>query len=335
MNFEDILNDLKRRIFHPVYFLYGEEPFYIDKISKSIEKTVLSETEKEFNQLIIYGRDTDSSQVIALAREYPSWGSHRVVIVREAQDLKNIEKDEKLKAYLRKPVPTTILVFDYKYKKIDRRTEFSKLAQKAGVLFHSEKLRDYQIPDWIESQIKGRNFTIDPRAKFILTEALGNDLSKIENELNKLVINLNENTHVTPEIIEQNIGISKDYNIFELQNALGKKDEVKVFKIIHYFASNPRDNPAIMVIAMLFSYFKKIFLFHFISDKSENNLAAQLSINKFFVKDFREAAKNYSSHKARKVFSILREYDLKAKGVESAPIADGEILKEMVWRIIR
>ena len=335
MKFEDILKNIKNRIFHPVYFLYGEEPFFIDKISKTIEKTVLTDTEKEFNQLIVYGRDTDTSQIIGMAREYPSWGSHRVVIVREAQELRNIEKDERLKAYLKKPVPTTILVFDYKYKKIDKRKEFSKIIQKECVLFHAEKLRDYKVPDWIEQQVRERNFSIDPRAKLILTEALGNDLSKIENELGKLVINLEENTHITPEIVEQNIGISKDYNIFELQNALGKKDKLKVFKIIHYFASNPRENPAIMVIAMLYSYFKKVFLYHFTTDKSDNNLAAQLGVHRFFVKDFAVAARNYNIRKTRQVFTILRDYDLRAKGVESNALPDGELLREMMWKIMK
>ncbi len=334
MTYENILEDLKNKIYYPVYFLAGEEPYFIDKISKTIETTVLGEDERDFNLVILYGRDTTIDNILAQARQYPNFGTYRVVIVREAQNLRNIEKNEKLKNYLRKPPKTTILVFDYKYKKADGRTEFAKLLGKAGVYFKSDKLRDYQVPDWIIKLMASKGFRLSPATGFQLAENLGNDLSKIENELQKLEINLRPGAEITPEIIEQHVGISKEFNVFELQNAFGKKDIVKVNRIITYFGANPKENPAIKVIVILFSYFRKVFLYHYLSDKSPKNVAAQLSVHPFFVKDYSSAAANYSKEKLRRIFAILREYDLKTKGVECAPLPDGEILKEMAYRIL-
>ena len=334
MKYENILEDLKNKIYHPIYFLSGEEPYFIDKISKFIENTVLTESEKDFNQVIVYGRDTSIVEIVSLAKEYPVFGNYRLVIVREAQNLKNIEQNELLKSYLKNPAKSTILVFDYKYKKVDGRTGFAKQLGKSGVYFQSKKLWDYQVPDWIVGAMRQKGYRISQPTSIVLAENLGNDLSKIENELNKLEINVQTGTEITPELIEEHIGISKDYNIFELQNALGKKDVEKANRIINYFGSNPKENPAIKVISILFSFYKKIFLYHFLKDKSDNNVAAQLSVNRFFVKDYRLAAANYSTQKLRNVFSVLREYDLKSKGVEAAPMEDGEIMREMVFKIL-
>jgi DNA polymerase-3 subunit delta len=334
MKYENILEDLKNKIYHPLYFLSGEEPYFIDKISKTIETTVLTEAEKDFNQVIVYGRDTSITDIITLAKEYPVFGNYRLVIVREAQNLKSIEQSDLLKAYLKNPAKSTILVFDYKYKKVDGRTEFAKLLGKAGVYFQSNKLWDYQVPDWIVGVMREKGFRMSQATSIVLAENLGNDLSKIENELNKFNINLPKGTEITPEIIEEYIGISKDYNVFELQDALGKRDILRVNRIINYFGANPKENPAIKVNAILYGFFKKLFLYHHIADKSDNNLAAQLSVNRFFVKDYRVAGSNYSKEKLRQVFSILREYDVKSKGVETAPMEDGEIMREMVFKIL-
>ena len=334
MKYENIVQDLKNRIYHPVYFLSGEEPYFIDKISKVIESTVLEESERDFNQVIVYGRETSIVEILSQTKQYPVFGNYRVVIVREAQNLRNIEKSEILKAYLKKPVPTTILVFDYKYKKVDGRTAFAKLLAKAGVYFQSKKLWDSEVPNWIVGAMRGKGFRVSQPTSIMLAENLGNDLSKIENELTKLEINLGAGTEITPELIEEHIGISKDYNIFELQNSLGRRDVEKVNRIIYYFGANPKENPAIKVIAILFAFYKKIFLYHFLTDKSDNNVAAQLSVNRFFVRDYRVAASNYSRPQLRKIFSVLRQYDLKTKGVESAPMEDGEILREMIFKIL-
>ncbi|HNV50280.1 MAG TPA: DNA polymerase III subunit delta [Bacteroidales bacterium] len=334
MSYEQIIGDINRKIFYPIYFLTGEEPHFIDKISKLIETTVLSEDEKEFNQIIVYGRDILPNQIIQMAREYPVFGNYRVIIVREAQDIKQIEKDKLLLAYLEKPVPTTLLVFDYKYKKVDGRTSFVQLLKKNGVFFESKKLYDNQVPKWIEGTIRGMGYQINPQAMMLLSENLGTDLSKIENELKKLVINIDKNTEITPDIVEKNIGISKDFNIFELQKALGERNIYKANQIINFFASNPKDNSVVFVIVMLFNYFKRLLIYHTLKDKSDKNVASKFGINPYFVREIRIASSRYNIAKLRSIISILREYDQKAKGVETAPIEDGELMKEMIYKIL-
>ena len=334
MSYEQIIGDINRKIFYPIYFLTGEEPHFIDKISKLIETTVLSEDEKEFNQIIVYGRDILPNQIIQMAREYPVFGNYRVIIVREAQDIKQIEKDKLLLAYLEKPVPTTLLVFDYKYKKVDGRTSFVQLLKKNGVFFESKKLYDNQVPKGIEGTIRGMGYQINPEAMMLLSENLGTDLSKIENELKKLVINIDKNTEITPDIVEKNIGISKDFNIFELQKALGERNIYKANQIINFFASNPKDNSVVFVIVMLFNYFKRLLIYHTLKDKSDKNVASKFGINPYFVREIRIASSRYNIAKLRSIISILREYDQKAKGVETAPIEDGELMKEMIYKIL-
>ena len=334
MSYEQIIGDINRKIFYPIYFLTGEEPHFIDKISKLIETTVLSEDEKEFNQIIVYGRDILPNQIIQMAREYPVFGNYRVIIVREAQDIKQIEKDKLLLAYLEKPVPTTLLVFDYKYKKVDGRTSFVQLLKKNGIFFESKKLYDNQVPKWIEGTIRGMGYQINPQAMMLLSENLGTDLSKIENELKKLVINIDKNTEITPDIVEKNIGISKDFNIFELQKALGERNIYKANQIINFFASNSKDNSVVFVIVMLFNYFKRLLIYHTLKDKSDKNVASKFGINPYFVREIRIASSRYNIAKLRSIISILREYDQKAKGVETAPIEDGELMKEMIYKIL-
>lgn len=334
MKYEDIIRDIRNKIFYPLYFLTGEEPYFIDKISKLIETTVLSEEEKEFNQIIVYGREVTSNQIISLAREYPVFGNYRVVIVREAQNLKQIEKDELLAAYVNKPVATTLLVFDYKYKKVDGRTIFAQQIKKTGVLFESKKLYDNQIPKWIEDMIRGMGFGVSFQTCMVLSESLGNDLTRIENEVKKLVINVKKNAEITPEIVERNIGISKDFNVFELQKALGDRDVMKANRIVNYFASNPKDNSAVFVITMLFIHFRKLFFYQSLKDKSEKNAASQLGMNPFFVKELKSAAVNFDMRKLRHIIALLREYDQKAKGVDTAAMEDGELLKELVFKIL-
>ncbi len=335
MEYENIISKIKNKIFSPVYFLAGDEPFFIDKISKLIETSVLDESEKDFSQNVVYGNDVAIDQVIALAKEYPGFGQYRVVIVREAQHIREIEKSEYLKAYLKKPIETTILVFDYKYKKLDGRTEFAKLVKKNGTLFLSKAKRDYEIPDYIERALQLRGFRISMKTKMLLAESLGTDLSKIENELDKLLLNIEKGAEITPELVEENIGISKDYNIFELQRALGKRDILRVNKIINYFAGNPKEFPAIWQIIMIFGYFRKIFHYHFIKDKSnQNKLAAEIGVSPYFIQEYRAAANIYDIRKVRGIFRLLREFDQKAKGVESATMNDGELMKELAFKIM-
>ncbi len=352
-DFKEIMLDLKRKIYKPVYFLHGEEAYFIDEISNYIEQNVLDETEKGFNQTILYGRDIDLSGIVGLAKGFPMMGERQVVIVKEAQTLKDFAKKEAeddggtsksakakkggsetnpLTAYLDNPQPATILVFCYKYKKLDARSSLAKTIAKQAVLFESKKLYDNKVPDWITSYLKDKKYAINPRAAALLAEYLGNDLSKIANELGKLFISLPEGNEITIDHIQDNIGLSKDFNVFELQDALGKKDVMKANRIVHYFAANPKDNPLIMTNASLYNYFQKVLLYHFVPDKSK--AAGALGVNPFFIQGYQNAARNYNTAKLKSVFSYLRECDLRSKGLDNVSTEDGELLKEMVFKIL-
>jgi DNA polymerase-3 subunit delta len=333
VSFENILLDLKNKIYSPVYFLYGEESYFIDVISDYIEENVLSEIEKEFNQTIIYGKDIDIPTLASYARRFPMMSNYQVILVKEAQDLNKIEE---LEPYILNPLESTLLVLCYKYEKIDRRKSLFKNIEKKGILFESARIYDNKIPDWIAEYVRKQNYSISTKACFLLAEFLGNDISKIVNEISKLIINIPEKQEITEDYVEKNIGISKDYNIFELQKALGKKDVLKANQIINYFAANPRENPLVKVIPMLFSYFSKILVYHHLEDKSRNNVAAALSISPFFVMDYQQAASSYTSSKVASIISVLREYDLKSKGVDSSSTSfpDGELMKELIFKIL-
>ena len=331
-SFDGILSDLRNRIFKPVYFLAGEEPYFIDIISDYIEEKVLSEADKAFNQIIVYGDDTNIAAVIDTARRFPMMASHQVVIVKEAQSLKKIDD---LAIYLEKPLQSTLLVFCYKYKSLDKRTKLYKMLESSAVYFDSPRLRDYQIPAWIESYLMKRGIKTEPSASAMLTEYLGTDLHKIANELEKLIITLPAGKPViTNALIEKNIGISKDYNNFELQKAVGERNILKANMIVRYFADNPKDNPLTLTIASLFSFFSKLLTYHYLADKSKNNVASALKVNPFFVKDYESAALKYNAKKTVQVISILRTYDLKSKGFGDPGTEPGDLLKEMVFKIL-
>lgn len=329
---EEILQDLKNKIYKPVYFLAGDEPYYIDLISDYIEEKVLDESEKAFNQIIMYGDGVTPDQIIDVARRYPMMAAHLVVIVKEAQLIKKIED---LMVYIQNPQKSTILVIDYKYKTLDKRTKFYKTIAETGVYFESNRLRDYEVPAWIENYLKKKGIKAEPDAGRMLTEYLGTDLHKIINELEKLTITLPKDRPViTLSHIEKHIGISKDFNNFELQKAIGEKNAYKAALIIKYFESNPKDNPVVLTIASLFSYFSKILAYHCLSDKSKNNVAAALGIHPFFVREYETAAANYNMRKVVEIISLLRTYDMKTKGFGDAGTPPAELLKELVFKII-
>ncbi len=331
MTYTDIINDLNNKIYHPIYFLGGEEPYFIDKISETIEDIVLTDSEKEFNQNVLYGLDVDVQTLISYAKRYPMMSNYQVIIVKEAQDFEGIDE---LENYASNPVESTILVLCYKYKKFDSRKKFARNIKKNGVWFESKKLYDYKIPQWINEQVENEGYTITPKASALINEFLGNDLSKISNEINKLIINLPDKTKISDEHIEEYIGISKDYNVFELQKALGKKDIVRANQIINYFKANPKEKPIVLVMGVLFSYFNKVLIYHQLKDKSKNNVASVLSIHPFFVNDYKITAQNYPVNKIVKVIDYLREYDLKSKGVDNNSMEGGELLKELVYKIL-
>ena len=330
--YDEIISDLKKRIFKPVYFLAGEEPYYIDLIVNYIEDKVLPENEKAFNQIIIYGDDTNVPAIIDTARRFPMMASHQVVIIKESQSLKKIED---IAIYLEKPLLSTILVFSYKYKSLDKRTKLFKTLESQGVYFESARVRDYQIPAWIERYLMTKGIKADPNACAMLTEYLGTDLHKIVNELEKLIINLPEGKPlITISLIEANIGISKDYNNFELQKAIGERDILKANMIIQYFANNPRDNPVTLSFASLFSFFSKLLTYHYTADKSKNNVAAVLKVNPYFVKDYESSASKYNVAKTVQIISLLRTYDLRSKGFEDPGTEPGDLLKELAYKIL-
>lgn len=329
-----IINDLKNKIYKEIYFLYGDEPYYIDLISSYISENILTEAEKSFNQLVMYGEDSDIANIINTSRRFPMMANQQVVIVKEAQYLKDIDM---LKSYVEHPLSSTVLVICYKYKKLDKRTELYKAMNKSNKveLFFSEKLRDYKVPGWIDSYFAEHNIEADRNVSMILSEYLGANLDKIVNELEKLLITIPRGTKkITAKDIEEKIGISKDFNNFELQVAIGKRDIARAGRIINHFEHNQKDNPFIVTIATLFAFFRKLLIYHFLADKSKNNVASALGINPFFVTDYSMAARNYNPKQTVIAISLLREFDLKSKGVENVSSDDGDLLKELVYKIM-
>lgn len=331
MTFEQIISDIHHKKYAPIYFLMGEEPYFIDIISDTIEEEVLDETEKAFNQIVVYGRDVDIDTVADHAKSFSMMGGYMVVIVKEAQDLKNIEDFEK---YLDVIPKTTILVFDYKYKKLDKRRAMSKKIEKmGGVLFESKKLYDRDIPSWIQNYLSGKGYVITPKATQMLTDFLGTDLHKVRNELDKLVVALPKQKKIDDADVERNIGISKDFNVYELQNALGRRDAMKAMQIVQHFGES-KDNPLFLTAISLYGYFTKILKVHYATDPSQNALAVAIGVSPYFVRDYQLASKNYTIGDCVRCISILREYDLKSKGYQIGDTPEKELYREMIFKLL-
>ncbi|MCZ4318712.1 DNA polymerase III subunit delta [Aequorivita viscosa] len=326
---KSIITDIKNGKTKPIYFLMGEEPYYIDGISKYIEENVLSEEEKGFNQMVLYGRDVSIDDIVSNAKRYPMMAEKQVVIVKEAQDLSRTI--ENLSSYAENPQPTTILVLCYKYKTLDKRKKLAKAVAKTGVLFESKKLYDNKVPDWIKRVLAGKGYTITPKAAQMLVEFLGNDLSKVNNELEKLQLILKPGEQITPQLIEENIGISKDFNNFELQNAIGEKDVKKAFAIIQYFSQNPKNNPLVVTVSLLYGFFTKLLKYHALSNKGD--AAKVLGVHPYFIKDYQTAARNYPMKKVSAIIGAIREIDMKGKGVGATNLPQGDLLKELLVKI--
>lgn len=330
---KSIVSDIKKGQAKPIYFLMGEEPYFIDKIADFIEDHVLQEEEKGFNQMILYGRDVSIEDIVSNAKRYPMMAERQVVIVKEAQDLSRTI--DQLTGYAENPQPSTVLVLCYKYKKLDKRKKLHKAIAKSGVIYESKRLYDNQVSDWIRKELHNRDYQISPKASQMLVEFLGTDLSKIDNELKKLQLVCRKGTTITPEIIEENIGISKDFNNFELRKAIGMKDNLKAHQIINYFAQNPKDNPMVMTVSLLFSFFSQLLQYHALTDKSKTNVARALKVNPFFVSDYSVAAQNYPMKKVSQIISFLRDADVKSKGVGAANVPQGDLLKELLVKVMR
>lgn len=334
---EKVLQELKNNQYSPVYFLQGEEPYYIDLISDYIEKNCLTESEKGFNQTILYGKDAPMNVILNNARRFPMMSERQVVIVKEAQDIPDLGKEtgeKMLEAYLSNPLPSTVLVLCHKYKTLDGRKALGKSIDKKAILVTTKKMYDNQLPDWIESYFRQKNFKINPRAASIIAESIGNDLSRLTNEADKLLINVKPGTEIGEELIEKYIGISKDYNVFELQKAIIQRDVVKANRIINYFEANPKNNPIIPIISVLFSFYSKLVLAHTADNKSEANLAKVLGVNPYFAKDYIKAAGTYPLPKVVQIIGFLKTADLQSKGVNNVSMTEGQILKDLIFRIL-
>lgn len=339
MTADDILKNLKNRKYKPLYLLHGDEPYFIDQVSNFVEDELLSEAERGFNQTVLYGKDTDVMTVLNAAKRYPMMAEYQVVLVKEAQDMKwGRDDDDKktinpLLSYLENPLLSTILVFCYKYGKFDKRKKTYKAIEKNGIVFESTTLYDNKIPSWIEGVVTSKGYQIDQQASAMMAEYLGNDLSKIANELEKLMLNVAAGQAITMQHVQDNIGISKEYNVFELQSALSRKDPFKVNQIINYFEANPKANPIVLVLGNLNNFFSKVLLYHYAKDKSPQSLARELGVNPYFIKDYELAARSYNYGKSMQIISLLREYDLKSKGVDSNA-GPGELMKELMFKIL-
>jgi DNA polymerase-3 subunit delta len=328
LTFEAILKDLKNKKYSPIYLLHGDEPYYIDKISNYIENHVLDEAEKAFNQAVLYGKDAEFKTVVDEARQYPMMANYRVVVIKEAQDMRSL-KD--LATYAEQPSPQSILVINHKHKKFDSRTKLAKAIKANGVLFESKKLYDNQVQTWISKYIEEKGLSITPDAAMITAEYLGTDLNKIANEMDKVVVNLEGVKTITADLIKEMVGISKDYNVFELQKAIGTMNTEKVFRIVDYFAANPKANPLVMILSNLFGYFSKVYIAAYHGKKSDNELKTMLGLpTPYFVKDYRIAAQNFKGQRLIAIFEALKLADLKSKGVGARNMESRAILRDFM-----
>lgn len=326
-----IVNDIKSGVIKPIYFLMGEESYYIDKLSDFIEQNLLSEEEKGFNQTVLYGRDVTVEDIISAAKRYPMMAERQVIIVKEAQEL--IRTIDKLESYAENPMPTTVLVICYKYKTLDKRKKLTKLLAKSGVVYESKKLYENQVGDWIKRVLAGKKYAIEPKASAMLVEFLGTDLSKINNELEKLQIILPKGATITAKDIEDNIGFSKDFNVFELRKAIGERNQLRAYTIAENFANNPKDNPMVVTTSLVFSFFVQLLKYHGLKDKNPKNVAAVIGVNPYFMKEYDLALKNYPMRKVSQVVASLREIDVKSKGVGANAMSNGDLLREMLYHI--
>ena len=323
---KSIINDLKNGQIQPLYLLTGEEPFFIDFVSDYIEKTLLPEDQKAFNQMVLYGQDVSIDDIVSNAKRFPMMADRQLVIIKEAQELSRTI--EQLAAYCKQPQPSTVLVICYKYKSLDKRKELYKAFKKNGVILDEKKIYENKVGDWIMSMLSSKGYSITPKAAMMLVEFLGNDLSKISNELNKLTQVLKPEQQITPEVVEKNIGISKEFNNFELQTAIAHRDIQRAYRIVNYFSQNPRDNPIVVTLALLYSFFSKTMKYHALTDKT--SAAKTLGVHPFFVKEYQLAAKNYPMRKVSSALNTLHVIDVKSKGVGAGAASPADLYKELL-----
>ena len=335
MNLQEInsrISKIKNKVYSPIYFLMGEETYYIDFITELLDKEVLNEDEKNFNKTVLYGKDTTVEELISHCKRYPMMSKYQVVFLKEAQDLSR--KIETLSSYALNPLMSTVLIVNYKYKSLDKRKKLFKNIQKFGIVVDFKKIYEDRVPVWIINQLKIDNFTIEPKACSMLVDYLGNDLKKINNQLNKLKIICSQKRNISPKLIEDNIGISKDFNVFELRNAIGIKNLDKSLLICAYLTSNSSKHPLQMTLSSLFNYFIQIFQYHSLENKSQNNVASVLGVNPYFVKDYVNASKYYNMKKISSIISLIKDVDLKSKGIGVSNTSNNDLLRQLIIQII-
>jgi DNA polymerase III subunit delta len=331
MSVEKIVSEWKKGVFKPVYWLEGDEEYYIDRAVNFAEHHLLNETEASFNLTVFYGRDAVWTEVINACRRYPMFAERQVVLLKEAQQMRDIEK---LEGYVENPLPSTVFVISYKEKKVDGRTKFAKLLKEKAVFVSTKKIYDNQLPEWTQDLIETKGFSISPRGLALFVDHIGNDLSRIEKEIDKISVNLGKRKTITEEDIESFVGVSKDFNVFELQTALAKKDLSKAIRIIQYFESNPKAAPIQLVLPSLYGFFSKVFMVFGAGVTDEKGVAAAIGVNPFFVKDYMQAARSYDFQGVERVLLLLHQYNLRSIGVNSIPTEDASLLKEMVCKMI-
>ena len=335
MNLQEInsiISKIKNKVYSPIYFLMGEETYYIDFITELLDKEILNEDEKNFNKTVLYGKDTTVEELISHCKRYPMMSKYQVVFLKEAQDLSR--KIETLSSYALNPLMSTVLIVNYKYKSLDKRKKLFKNIQKFGIVVDFKKIYEDRVPVWIINQLKIDNFTIEPKACSMLVDYLGNDLKKINNQLNKLKIICSQKRNISPKLIEDNIGISKDFNVFELRNAIGIKNLDKSLLICAYLTSNSSKHPLQMTLSSLFNYFIQIFQYHSLENKSQNNVASVLGVNPYFVKDYVNASKYYNMKKISSIISLINDVDLKSKGIGVSNTSNNDLLRQLIIQII-
>lgn len=331
MSVQKILDDWKKKTFKPIYWLEGEEEYFIDKVIDYAEHNILAESEASFNLSVFYGKDANWADIINACRRYPMFAERQVVLLKEAQQMRDIEK---LEAYVDNPLSSTVLVVSYKEKKLDARKKFTKLVKEKGVLVTTKKLYDREVPEWTQNLIQSKGLTITPKGLALLVDHIGNDLSRIENEIDKLSVNLGKRTGITEDDIENYIGVSKDYNVFELQAALAAKDLARSIRIIQYFEANPKAGPIQLVLPSIYSFFSKVFMIFGTGTNDEKTIATAIGVNSYFMKEYMQAARLYTYPGVERALLLLHSYNLKSIGVGNTATEDASLMKEMVVKMM-
>lgn len=331
MSAEKIIGEWKKGTYKPVYWLEGEEPFFIDQVVNFAEHHILSEAEAGFNLTVFYGKDADWASVVNACMRYPMFAERQVVLLKEAQQMRDIEK---LEGYIDNPLRSTIFVVSYKEKKVDGRSKLAKLLKTKGELLTTKKMYENQLPEWAGNMIQQHGLSISQKALFLLVDHIGNDLSRMQNEIEKLAVNLGTRKNITEDDIENYIGVSKEFNVFELQSAIAQKDLSKAIRIIQYFENNPKAAPIQVILPALYNFFSKVFMLYGIPNPDEKSVAAALGVNPYFVKDYMGAARRYDYNGVERILLLLHEYNLRSVGVHDGGTGDAGLLKEMAVKFM-